>query len=331
MRIAINGFGRIGRLIFRTALEKKVNIHAINDPHDITTIAHLLKYDSVHGELNKKIIVRKDHIIVDGKKIMVYNSRDPEELPWRLQKIDLVLECSGHFKDSESAGKHLKAGAKKVILSAPSKDKIIPTFVYGVNHNKIRKTQKIISNASCTTNCLTPIVQIINKKYGINNAFMSTIHAMTNSQPVVDAARKDLRRARAAANNIIPTTTGATIATCKVLPELSGKLQGMAFRVPVAAGSLIDLTINLKKASSREELNKFFIAQAKKMKGVITCTDEEVVSSDIVHNSHSAIIDLKSTQVNKKVAKVIAWYDNEWGYSNRMIDLIKHIKSKKIY
>lgn len=330
MRIAINGFGRIGRLIFRAALENNITIAAINDLNETNQLAHLLKYDTAHGTLNKSIRALKNALVVNGKKVSVYSEKDPENLPWKEEKIDIVLECSGHFTNYDGASKHINAGAKKVILSAPSKDKKINTYVYGVNHNKIKKSEKIISNASCTTNCLAPIVKIINKKYGISSAFMSTIHSVTNSQPTVDAARKDLRRSRAAGQNIIPTTTGATIATCKVLPELKGKLEGMAFRVPILCGSLIDLTVQLKKATDLESLNKYLISESKKMKGIVACTNEPIVSSDIVHDKHSAIIDLLSTQVNKKTAKIIAWYDNEWGYSNRMIDLIKHIKSKKL-
>ncbi|MBC8384257.1 MAG: type I glyceraldehyde-3-phosphate dehydrogenase [Candidatus Cloacimonetes bacterium] len=325
--IAINGFGRIGRLVFRALFDQRdFNIVAINDLTDADTLAHLLKYDSVHGIYSKSVEIAKNVIIVDGKKINIYAEKDPEKLPWKELNIDIVIESTGIFRDKRGAEKHLTAGAKKVIISAPAKGEIDATIVMGVNHETLKPEYKIVSNASCTTNCLAPVMKVISKKFGVTSALMTTIHSYTSDQRILDFPHKDLRRARAAAENIIPTTTGAASATGKVIPELLGKIDGMAVRVPTPNGSLVDVSIILEKATTKEELNKTIKHAADTyLKGILEYTEKPVVSSDIVGNPNSSIFDAQITMVNGNFAKVLSWYDNEWGYSNRIVDLLKYM------
>jgi glyceraldehyde 3-phosphate dehydrogenase len=339
-RIAINGFGRIGRAAFKVALKHgELEVAAINDLTDPAILAHLLKYDSVYGIYPKEIthdlkaekasptVKSVGSLIVAGARFPVFAEKDPATLPWRDLGIDVVLECTGRFTDSEKASIHLKAGAKSVIISAPAKDEnITPTFIIGVNHDKYAG-QKIISNASCTTNCITPVASVLQQKFGIKKMMMSTIHSYTAEQNLVDgpppALHKDLRRARAAAINIVPTTTGATIAATQAIPQLKGVFGGMAYRVPTPVGSLSDFTAVLNQKTTKEEVNQAFIEAANdpKWKGVLAVTNEPVVSSDIIGNPHSSIVDLSLTQVvDGDLLKVVAWYDNEFGYSNRLVE-----------
>ena len=327
MKIGINGFGRIGRLVFKAALENKIDVIGINDLTDTKTLAHLLKYDSVHGTYNKNIKFTKDSIIVDKIKIPIFKEKDPENLPWGKLKADVVVESTGFFLTKELASKHIKAGAKKVLLSAPAKDDTIKTIVLGVNDKKIKKTDKIISNASCTTNSIAPIIKIIHDKFKIKSGLLTTVHSYTADQRIVDGPHKDLRRARSGAINIVPTSTGAAKAVTKVIPSLKGKLDGKAIRVPTPDGSISDLTINVIKKVNVEDINNAIKEASKKIKKVIEYSEEELVSSDIIGNTHSAIYDSKLTQViNGHFIKIFSWYDNETGYSNRMIDLIKLMK-----
>lgn len=336
MNITINGFGRIGRATFKAILEKKnpkIKIVAINDLTDIKTLAHLLKYDSVYGKYDKNVDFAKDSLIVAGKKYKVLAERDPAKLPWSELKVDIVLECTGIFRTKESVMPHIKAGAKKVIISSPAKDDKIKTFAIGVNENKIKKGDKIISNASCTTNCLSPVTEIIRQNFGIQKALMTTIHAYTAGQNIVDGPNKDLRRARAAAVNIVPTTTGAAIATTKTIPQLKGKFDGMAIRVPIPVGSICDAVFITNKKVDEKIVNSVFKKASKsaRLKGIVDVTDEPIVSSDIVGNSASAIVDLSLTKVmGGDMLKVVAWYDNEWGYSNRMADMCEYIRRNKL-
>ena len=326
VRVAINGFGRIGRMIFRAGLnDPKIDFVAINDLTDTANLAYLLKYDSAHGKLVDQVGFDSDHLIVDGKNIIVYAKKDPESLPWDDLDVDVVVECTGFFTKKELASKHLKAGAKKVLISAPSDDADI-TLVKGVNEHLYNKEQhNIISNASCTTNCMAPIVKVLNDNFKIEKAFMTTIHSYTSTQKSVDGpSRKDVRRGRAAAQNMIPTSTGAAKAVIKVIPELKGKVEAMAVRVPTINGSLIDLVALLNKDVSVEGLNSLFKNVSEyHLKGILEYSEEDYVSSDIINNSNSAIYDAKLTKANGNMIKIFAWYDNEWGYSNRMIDLIK--------
>jgi glyceraldehyde 3-phosphate dehydrogenase len=327
INVAINGFGRIGRMVFRAGYKnKKINIIAVNDLTDTDTLAYLLKYDSVHGKLEENVSHTPDSLIIGKKTIKVFAQKDPQKLPWKKLKIDVVVESTGFFLTQETANAHLLAGAKKVLLSAPAKDEKIKTFVYGVNHHEYNG-EKIVSNASCTTNCLTPIAKTLDENCEIITGFLTTVHGYTSSQKIVDAPHKKLRRGRAAAQNIVPTSTGATKATSLVLPQLKGKMEGMALRVPVVNGSIIDFTCQIKKAVTVEQINSCFKKAAKgKLKGVLEYSEDELVSTDIINNPHSSIFDSKLTQVlNKNTIKVFAWYDNEWGYSNRMIDMIKLI------
>lgn len=325
-RVAINGFGRIGRLAFKSLLEKEnVEVVAINDLTDNETLAHLLKYDSIHGRFNGTVEATEDHLIVNGKKILALSERDPAALPWGDNKVDIVLESTGRFTDRESAGKHLQAGAKKVVISAPAKGDIL-TIVLGVNDDKITGDEDIISNASCTTNCLAPIAKVLNDTFGIEKGFITTIHAYTADQNLQDAPHKDLRRARAAAINIVPTTTGAAKAVGLVLPELKGKLDGNAVRVPTPTGSLTDLVCILKREASVEEINAAMKKAADgPMKGILEYTEDPIVSSDIVGHPASSIFDSQMTSVNGNMVKVVSWYDNEAGYSNRVADLIDRL------
>jgi len=326
INVAINGFGRIGRMILKAGLEdKKVNFVAINDLTPIETLAYLLKHDSVHGRYKKKVSFKGNNLIINGKSIPVFAQKDPAKLPWKKNKVDIVAECTGRFTHLKDAKLHLKAGAKKVLLSAPGKDGC-PTYVYGVNHKKY-KGEKVISNGSCTTNCLAPLAEVLSKKIGIKNGFLNTIHAYTVTQNIVDGPNKKLRRGRAAAQNIVPTSTGAAVAVTEVIPELKGKMDGLAMRVPVVDGSVIDFTFIAKKKTSVNEINRCIKQATKKeLKGIVEYSEEELVSTDILTNPHSAIFDSKLTDVHDNLARIIAWYDNEWGFSNRMIDIIKIMK-----
>lgn len=329
-KIAINGFGRIGRAAFKIALKnKKVKVVAINDLTDTKTLAYLLKYDSVYGHFDGKVGYDSQNIIVNGKKYPVISQPDPAKLPWKKMKVDVVLECTGVFNKYNDLKKHLKAGAKKVILSAPAKDDMTQTLVLGTELTKenINKSEKIISNASCTTNCIAPIMQILNSKFGIEKAIMTTIHAYTASQKLVDGPdSKDLRRGRAGAINMVPSTTGAAKATTKVVAGLDDMFDGIAVRVPVPCGSLSDITAVLKKDTDVEKLNKAFISASKSplFKDILGVTGDldELGSSDIVGMDYSCVVDLKFTRVvGGNLVKVLAWYDNEWGYSNRLVEM----------
>ncbi len=325
MKVAINGLGRIGRNIFKIALDKGVNIVAINDLVDVKTLAYLIKYDSVYGNYSKNIVVGKDFLSIHGKKIKVFNPENPEKLPWKDLDIDVVIESTGFFRKREDFEKHLKAGAKKVVISAAAKDNVDLTVVLGVNDNKL-KNQKIISMASCTTNCLAPIAKVLNDNFKIKKGFMTTIHAYTISQNIVDGSNSKLRRGRAGAVNIIPTTSGATSATSEVIPELKNKIDGLALRVPVVCGSIVDFVAELNKKVTKDEVNNAFKKAAKgKMKNILQYSEDEIVSSDIIANPHSSIVDGLSTQVMGNSVKVLSWYDNEYGYSNRIVDLLKRL------
>ena len=336
MNIAINGFGRIGRATFKALINKKsqaINIVAINDLTDTGTLAHLLKYDSCYGAYDQKIGFIKDSLIVDGIKYQVTAEKDPEKLPWQVLKVDIVIESTGRFLDKESASAHLRAGAKKVILSAPPKTDDIKTIVLGVNEDEFKKGDKIISMASCTTNCLAPVTAIIEKNFGIKKAIMTTVHSYTADQNLVDGPHRDLRRARAAALNIIPTTTGAAIAVTEVIPELKGKFDGLSLRVPTPVGSLCDIVFVTNKKTDEVAVNKVMQAAAKtiRFKNILEASNEPLVSSDIVGNPASAIVDLALTRViDGNLVKVVAWYDNEWGYSNRLADLCEYAMKRKL-
>ncbi|MBK6903861.1 MAG: type I glyceraldehyde-3-phosphate dehydrogenase [Saprospirales bacterium] len=321
-RIAINGFGRIGRLTFRYLLEHKdVEVVAINDLTDNPTLAHLLKYDSVQGKFNGTVSADDSFLHVNGKAIHALAEKDPTKLPWKELNIDLVLECTGRFTDEEKAAMHLQAGAKKVIISAPAKGNI-PTIVLGVNSDKITAASSIYSNASCTTNCLAPMVKVLDDSFGIESGFMTTIHAYTADQNIQDAPHKDLRRARAAAVSIVPTSTGAAKAVGEVLPHLKGKLNGNAMRVPVPDGSVTDFTVIVRKTCTVDEINAAFKKAAEgPMKGILEYCIDPIVSADIIGNTHSCIFDSELTMVIGNTVKVVGWYDNEAGYSSRLSDL----------
>ena len=327
VKVGINGFGRIGRLSYRAALEYNSDIEfvAINRGNS-ETLAHLLRYDSVHGKLPYSIEVEGDTIIANGKQIQVLYESDPANLPWKELEVYLAIESSGKFRDREGSLKHLEAGASKVLISAPAKNPDF-TVVMGVNdHLYDHEKHNIISNASCTTNCFAPVVKILNDKFGIESGYMSTIHSYTTTQNILDKNHKDLRRARAAATNIIPTTTGAATATIEVIPELKGKLDAIAFRVPTPDVSLIDFTALLKTEVTADEVNcTFKNASESSMKNILGYSDEPLVSSDYIHDPRSSIIDGKSTQANGKLVKVISWYDNEWGYACRIINMAEKI------
>ena len=327
INVAINGFGRIGRLVLRAGIkDKSINWVAVNDVTDAKTLAHLFKYDSVHGKYEGAVEHTEDSIIIDGKKIKVLSVLDPLKLPWKDMGIDVVVESTGKFTEREGAEQHTKAGAKKVLISAPAKGHDL-TIVMGVNEGVYDKSEHhIISNASCTTNCLAPVVKILHDNFKVKRGFMTTIHAYTADQKLVDAPHKDLRRARHAALSIIPTTTGAAKAVAEVIPELKGKLDGLAFRVPVATGSVTDFVCELEKSATKEEINKVFKEAAEKLKGIVEFTVDPLVSSDVITDSNSSIFDSELTNViGGNFVKVIAWYDNEWGFSKRMIDVIKLI------
>lgn len=325
-KVAINGFGRIGRLSFVALLKQKnIDVVAINDITDTKTLAHLLKYDSVHGRFNGTVEATADSLVVNGKSIKVLAEKDPSKLPWSSMGVEIVLESTGRFVDEAGAGAHITAGAKKVVISAPAKGNI-PTVVLGVNESSLKGDEKIISNASCTTNCLAPMAKVLDDAFGIEKGYISTIHAYTADQRLQDAPHSDLRRARAAAVSIVPTSTGAAKAVGLVLPHLKGKLDGIALRVPIPDGSLTDLTVILKKEVKKEEINAAMRAAASgPMKGILQYTEDPIVSIDIVGNPHSCIFDAELTSVNGTLAKVVGWYDNEAGYSNRVADLMAKI------
>ncbi len=330
VKIGINGFGRIGNLAFQAALKKKeVEVVAINDPF-ITAdyMAYMVKYDTVHGRFNGEVSATDNTLIVNGKEIKVYNEMDPANIPWGKIGVEYVLECSGVFTTMDKAEAHLKGGAKKVVISAPSKD--APMFVMGVNNTEYNPSMNIVSNASCTTNCLAPLAKVINDKFGIVDGLMTTVHATTATQKTVDgASKKDWRGGRAAAANIIPSSTGAAKAVGKVIPELNGKLTGMAFRVPTVDVSVVDLTCNLAKKASYEEICKAMKeASENEMKGIIEYVDEDVVSSDFINDEHTSIFDSKAgIQLTDNFVKLVAWYDNEWGYSHKLVDLAVYMAS----
>lgn len=327
IKIGINGFGRIGRLAFRIAIKRKdVEIVAVNDLLEVEHLAYLFKYDSVHGRYPGKVEVKDGNLIVDGKKIRVTAEKNPEDLKWDEVGATIVLDCTGVFKEMDSASAHLKAGAKKVILSAPSKT--VPMFVMGVNHKEVKATDNIISNASCTTNCLAPMAKIINDELGIIEALMTTVHAVTASQSTVDQpSKKNYRLGRSALNNIIPTTTGAAIAVTKVIPELKNKLTGMAFRVPTADVSVVDLTVRTEKGATYDEIKAIFKrASENEYKGIVNYTEEPVVSQDFVSDTYSCTFDANAgIALNKNFFKLVGWYDNEYGYSAKMVDLAIHV------
>ena len=324
VKVAINGFGRIGRNILRSIIENKndnIKVVGINDLGPIETNAHLLKYDSVHGILNRDVIINGSDLDVGTGPIKVTSERNPENLPWKELDVDVVLECTGIFTSKEKAQQHITAGAKKILISAPASG-VDVAVVYGVNHNKISSEHQILSNASCTTNCLAPLAYVLNKSIGIENGFMTTIHSYTGDQPTLDTMHSDLYRARAAAANMIPTSTGAAKAVGLVLPELDGKLDGVAIRVPTQNVSVVDFKFNSKKETSIEEINEAIkIASENELKNILSFNDKKLVSSDFNHNPSSSIFHSDQTKVmNKKFVRILSWYDNEWGFSNRMCD-----------
>jgi len=328
IRVGINGFGRIGRNVFRVIAKRGgIDVVAINDLADVKSLALLLKYDSVHGKFEGNIETRGNSLVVDGKEIKMLTERDPLKLPWKSLEVDVVIESTGIFTSRADCAKHLDAGAKKVILSAPAKDKIDATIVVGVNTKDLRAEHKILSNASCTTNCLAPLAKVIHDNFGIEKGLMTTIHAYTNDQCIVDFMHKDPRRARAAAMNIIPTTTGAAKAIGEVIPSLKGKLDGLAMRVPISNGSVTDLVAIVSKDVTVESVNAAMKKAAEgELRGILEYCEDPIVSTDIVGNAHSSIFDSALTYViDKRMIKVVSWYDNEWGFSNRMVDLIELI------
>ena len=329
VKVAINGFGRIGRNILRSIVENKndnIKVVGINDLGPIETNAHLLKYDSVHGILNRDVIINGSDLNVGTGPIKVTSERNPENLPWKELDVDVVLECTGIFTSKEKAQQHITAGAKKVLISAPASG-VDLTVVYGVNHKKISSEHQILSNASCTTNCLAPLAYVLNKSIGIENGFMTTIHSYTGDQPTLDTMHSDLYRARAAAANMIPTSTGAAKAVGLVLPELDGKLDGVAIRVPTQNVSVVDFKFNSKKETSIEEINEAIkIASENELKNILSFNDKKLVSSDFNHNPSSSIFHSDQTKVmNKKFVRILSWYDNEWGFSNRMCDIVEKV------
>lgn len=325
IKVGINGFGRIGRLVFRRAMEVGgFDFVGINDLTDAKTLGHLLKYDSVHGQFKGTIKVQGNNLIVNGDKIKISAERDPKNLNWGELGADVVVEATGIFATQEACMVHINNGAKKVILTVPGKGEVDATIVLGVNDKTLKAKHKVISNASCTTNCLAPMAKVLNDAFGIKQGFMTTIHAYTNDQRILDLPHKDLRRARSAAVSIIPTTTGAAKAVGLVIPELKGKLDGMAMRVPVPDGSITDFVAVLNKNTTKEEVNAAFKKASKSsLKGILEYTEDPIVSADIVGNSHSNIFDSLSTMVQGNMVKVVGWYDNEFGYSCRVVDLIK--------
>ena len=329
LKLGINGFGRIGRIVFRATLNRPdVDVVAINDLLDVDHLAYLLEYDSVHGRFDGEIEVKDGNLIVNGKTIRVTAKRDPKTLAWDEVNTDVVAECTGIFTTLDTANTHIEAGAKKVVISAPSKD--APMFVMGVNHDQVKSSDVIVSNASCTTNCLAPLVKVLNDNYGIEEALMTTIHAATATQLTVDGpSRKNYRLGRSALNNIIPATTGAAKAVGKVIPQVNGKLTGMAFRVPIADVSVVDLTVKLQNETNYEAIKAAFKkASENELKGVLGYTDEAVVSQDFVSDLRTSIFDAEAgIELNSKFYKIVAWYDNEFGYSNKLVDLAQYINN----
>lgn len=328
IKVAINGFGRIGRLAFRNMENhKNFDVVQINDITSATILAHLLKYDSIHGKFNGEISVTNNAIVVNKKTIKVTAEKDPANLPWGKLGVDVVVESTGVFRTRAQLEKHLQAGAKKVVLTVPAKDEIDATIVLGVNDDTLQSHHKIVSNASCTTNCLAPVVKVLHDNFGIERGLMTTVHAYTNDQRILDLPHQDLRRGRSAAMSIIPTTTGAAKAVGIVIPELKGKLDGFAMRVPTPDGSVVDLVAELKVSVSKDDINTAMKEAAEgKLKGILEYTEDPIVSIDIIGNPHSSIFDALSTMViNGNMVKVVSWYDNEWGYSCRVVDLINHM------
>jgi glyceraldehyde 3-phosphate dehydrogenase len=322
IRVAINGFGRIGRVYLRNCINNpNIDIVIINDLTDAATLAHLLKYDSVHRKFNGDVKAEGSNLVVNGKSIKIISFKNPDELPWKENNIDIVVECTGHFLDNISASKHIRAGAKKVLLSAPAKDDDIRSIVLGVNDHMLLPNDLIVSNASCTTNCAAPMLKVLDQ-FGIEEAYITTVHSYTNDQRIHDAPHKDLRRARAAAMSIIPTSTGAAKAITKIFPHLDGKIGGCGMRVPVPDGSLTDITCVLTKIPSVKEINLAFkLAAENQLKGILEYTEDPVVSIDVIGNSHSVLYDAEFTSIVGNLVKIIGWYDNEWGYSNRLVEL----------
>lgn len=334
LRIAINGFGRIGRAAFKIASERKnIQLVGINDLADPKTLAHLLKYDTVYGRWNREVSFDKRFLIVGRQKIPVFQEKDPVHLPWKKLKVDMVLECTGAFLTEAKASAHLVAGARQVILSAPAEDDAVPTHVLSVNHEQYDPHARVISNASCTTNCIAPVAAVIHANFGVVKAAMTTIHAYTADQRLHDAPHHDLRRARAAAANIVPTSTGAAIATTKTIPELAGLFDGIAIRVPVAVGSLSDFTFLLSKKTTVKEVNDCLIRASKHAfyKKTLAVTSDPIVSSDIIGSTFSSIVDLGLTKVvDGDLVKIISWYDNEWGYSTRLVDMAEEVHQRSM-
>ncbi|GAA4137555.1 type I glyceraldehyde-3-phosphate dehydrogenase [Sphingobacterium kyonggiense] len=332
MRIAINGFGRIGRHTLRNILNRDIDnieVVAINDLADAATLAHLFKYDSVHGPLNREVKHDQNHLFIDGKSIEILNKRDPQELPWKDLDIDVVVESTGLFVKAELANKHIQAGAKQVIISAPSPDKEIPTVVLGINDADFDWNTQIFSNASCTTNNVAPLIKILDENWGIVDGYITTVHSMTGDQNLHDAPHRDLRRSRAASASIIPTTTGAAKAITNVFKHLDGKLGGAGIRVPVLNGSLTDFTCNLQKETTVEEINqKFKEASEGSLKNVLYYTEDPIVSVDIINNPYSCVFDAQLTSIVGGLVKVVGWYDNEFGYSNRLVDILQILANK---
>ncbi|MBE7029681.1 MAG: type I glyceraldehyde-3-phosphate dehydrogenase [Clostridia bacterium] len=329
-KVGINGFGRIGRLVFRAAMEnQKVDVVAINDPFiDLDYMVYMLKYDTVHGRFNGEVSIKGDKLVVNGKEISVFASMNPEEIPWGTCGVDFVAEATGVFTTTDKASAHIKAGAKKVVITAPSAD--APMFVMGVNNDKYDSSMTVISNASCTTNCLAPLAKVVNDKFGLIEGLMTTVHATTATQKTVDGpSKKDWRGGRGAAFNIIPSSTGAAKAVGKVIPELNGKLTGMAFRVPTADVSVVDLTCRLEKSATYDEIVAAIKEAADgELKGILSYTEDQVVSSDFIHDAHTSIFDVKAgIALTDNFVKLVSWYDNEWGYSNKVVDLIAYAYS----
>jgi len=328
IKVGINGFGRIGRLVFRSSLEREnVDVVAINDPFiDLEYMRYMLQYDTIHGKLNKEIDVVEDGLIINGKKVLVYNCKEPSEIPWSESGAEYIVESSGAFTLTEQAKAHMVGGAKKVVISAPSKD--APMFVMGVNHNTYTKDMNIVSNASCTTNCLAPLAKVVNDAFGIEEGLMTTVHSVTATQKTVDGtSKKDWRGGRAATYNIIPSSTGAAKAVGKVIPELNGKLTGMSLRVPTLDVSVVDLTCRLKTPAKYDDIvEKVKQACEGELKGIMDYTEDAVVSSDFIHDPHISIFDVKAgIALSDTFVKLVAWYDNEWGYSNKVLDLVEHM------
>jgi len=332
-RVAINGFGRIGRQVFKRIDEEypDLEVVAINDLTDTKTLAHLLKYDSVYGQYRKNIEAKEKSILVGNKEIEILAEKEPEKLPWEKMKVDIVLECTGLFADKEGAEKHIKAGAKKIIISAPAKEKDLPGFVLGVNSEKYdSKAMDIVDMGSCTTNCLAPIAKVLNDNFKIVKGFMTTIHSYTNDQKILDLPHKDLRRARAAGLNMIPTSTGAARAIGKMIPEIDGKLDGIAIRVPTPTVSVLDLVVEVEKNTTKEEVNDVFrkAAKSKSFEGILRVEEQPLVSMDFKEDSYSAIVDAEETMVKDNMIKIIGWYDNEWGYACRLAQFAEFIAKK---